>query len=283
MNFDEDHAIKYGVDEAIMINNFRYWIRHNKANGKHFHDGRYWTYNSVEAFKRLFLFWTPKQLRRIIESLVDKKVIMRGNYNKLNMDRTGWYAFINEDAFLGICDLPNQENAIPEKGTPIPDIKLTDIPKDSIKDETSSSEIFSEEQLKAITKQPKQTKPKKQKEARESSEVFKSCKTHWLEVVHPKWAFTSATGENLYGFISKLKKRLTDERSNTTDTDISDLFKVVCGALPEWYKTKDIPILNSKFNELLEEIKNEVNGTIKKNTNGRDIGQQYRTVRRQGN
>ena len=41
--FDTILAAKYGVNEAIMLNNFIYWIAKNEANGKHFHDGRYWT------------------------------------------------------------------------------------------------------------------------------------------------------------------------------------------------------------------------------------------------
>lgn len=119
-SFDKQHAIDYGVDEAIVIHNFIHWIAKNQANKKHFHEGKYWTYNSVDAFKQLFEFWTAKQLRRIIESLVNQNVIMRGNFNKMNMDRTGWYAFVNQDAFLGIQHLPIQENGIAQKVKPLP-------------------------------------------------------------------------------------------------------------------------------------------------------------------
>ena len=41
-----------------MIFNLAYWIRHNEANGLHYHDGRTWTFNSVEAFTKLFPFWS---------------------------------------------------------------------------------------------------------------------------------------------------------------------------------------------------------------------------------
>ena len=96
--FDANIAALYGVDESIMIYNLSFWIRKNEANGKHFHDGRFWTYNSIEAFTKLFPFWTARQIRRILKSLEDKGVIVTGNYNTSAYDRTTWYAF--GDSFL---------------------------------------------------------------------------------------------------------------------------------------------------------------------------------------
>ena len=96
--FDTDIAALYGVDESIMIANLQFWIRKNEANGKHFHDGRFWTYNSIDAFTKLFPFWTARQIRRILKSLEEKGVIVTGNYNTSAYDRTTWYAF--SDSFL---------------------------------------------------------------------------------------------------------------------------------------------------------------------------------------
>ena len=109
--FDSKIAELYGVDEAIMINNFSYWINHNKANDKHFYDGRYWTYNSIDAFTKLFPFWTARQIRRVLNSLKEKDVLVTGNYNSSKYDRTIWYAF--SDSFLAVIDSDRkpQENA----------------------------------------------------------------------------------------------------------------------------------------------------------------------------
>lgn len=96
--FDANIAAQFGVDESIMIFNLSFWIRKNEANGKHFHDGRFWTYNSIEAFTKLFPFWTARQIRRILNSLEEKGVIVTGNYNTSAYDRTTWYAF--GDSFL---------------------------------------------------------------------------------------------------------------------------------------------------------------------------------------
>lgn len=94
--FDAAIAQLYGVDCAVMIWNLSYWIEHNAANGKHFYDGRHWTYNSVEAFTEIFPFWTRAQVRRILNNLQERGVIMVGNYNENKYDRTAWYAFTDE-------------------------------------------------------------------------------------------------------------------------------------------------------------------------------------------
>lgn len=139
--FNASTAKKFGVFEAILLYNLIFWIAKNEANGKHFHDGRYWTYNSVAAFEKLFPFWTRKQIRGVLDSLERQGVIMKGNYNEQKYDRTCWYAFTDE--FLetmfpdgqihlpqtgkSIClngqiEMPERANRSAQKGEPIPDI-----------------------------------------------------------------------------------------------------------------------------------------------------------------
>lgn len=100
--FDTEIAAEYGVNEAIMIQNFIFWISKNAANDKHFHDGRYWTYNSVEAFAKLFPFWNAAQVRNVLKNLINKGVLIKGNYNSSQRDRTSWYAFTD-----AICEKLN--------------------------------------------------------------------------------------------------------------------------------------------------------------------------------
>jgi hypothetical protein len=84
-SFNVEFANRYGIDEAIMIKSFQFWIRLNKANGNNFNDGKYWTYNTNKSLTLYFSFWSEKQVRRIIESLVDKGILLKGNYNKIGM------------------------------------------------------------------------------------------------------------------------------------------------------------------------------------------------------
>jgi acyl-CoA thioesterase FadM len=67
-HFNIEDAKKYGIVEAVILHNIRFWIMKNKANNTHLHDGEYWTYNSVSAFTELFPYLTKDQIRRALES-----------------------------------------------------------------------------------------------------------------------------------------------------------------------------------------------------------------------
>ena len=127
-HFSIEYAEKYSVDEAIMIQNFVFWIMKNKANHTHQHEDRTWTYNTKKAFVALFPFWTYEQVKRILKSLIAQGILITGNFNKTPMDRTAWYAFKDEEAFIPIVVNPTMEsgksnNPLGQTAPPIPDIK----------------------------------------------------------------------------------------------------------------------------------------------------------------
>ncbi|WP_298625700.1 hypothetical protein [uncultured Senegalimassilia sp.] len=123
--FEPQIAKEYGVNAAIIFQNLAYWIEHNRANETSFHDGRYWTYNSVRAFAELFPYLTDKQIRGALKKLEDGGMILSGNYNKSAYDRTRWYALAEKG--LSICtkgqmNFAYRENENAPEGEPIPDI-----------------------------------------------------------------------------------------------------------------------------------------------------------------
>ena len=95
-SFNGEIARRYGVDEAVFIHNLYWWIVKNEANGRHYHDGRSWTYNSMAAFAKLFPFWSEKQVRRIVDRLRSAGALLVGNFNQSAMDRTQWYSLSDE-------------------------------------------------------------------------------------------------------------------------------------------------------------------------------------------
>ena len=118
-SFDTELAQKLGVNEAIMLQNIIFWLVKNKANGTNHYDGRYWTYNSHKAFRELFPFWSESQIKRILQNLFDKNVIVKGNYNSNPYDKTNWYTLSDEYSYLiGVNNLidetksSNRENEI---------------------------------------------------------------------------------------------------------------------------------------------------------------------------
>lgn len=92
INFKTVVAMNVGVKGAIILQNLSYWIEKNRANEKHFHDGEYWTYNSIKAFIDIFPFWSKRIVERELNKLEEDGYILTGNYNKSPYDRTKWYA-----------------------------------------------------------------------------------------------------------------------------------------------------------------------------------------------
>lgn len=87
-----DLAIRYGADTAIFLHNLVFWVEKNRANGKHFHDGRYWTYNTMEAFAELYPLWSRDQIKRLIAKCRENGLLLVGEYNRDKRDRTKWYS-----------------------------------------------------------------------------------------------------------------------------------------------------------------------------------------------
>lgn len=96
-SFNIDYAKKYGVDEAIILEHIIWWSVKNKANNFHFHMGRYWTYNGMEAWHRQYPFWSAKQIRRILSSLVKQGVVLCDKLNYGTHNQMLWYAVVDQN------------------------------------------------------------------------------------------------------------------------------------------------------------------------------------------
>lgn len=168
-SFDLQHAYEYGIDCAIMLKHFIHWIGVNKRKKINEHEGRTWTYQTLEDIAAHFPYWTQSQVFDIIEKLRLGKnrkskseklefspVLMKGNFNQHAYDRTIWYALINEKDFtiLGNSKMENGEsqNGDREIPTPIPDTK-TDTKPDT-KTNLISPPSFPEESISSKSSLP---------------------------------------------------------------------------------------------------------------------------------
>lgn len=91
-------AVTLGLHEAIVLQQIHYWVQHNTKLGKHYHDGRCWTYNTYEQWQEQFPWWSRRTIQRIISDLRGAGLVLCGNYNRHKYDRTLWYT-IDYDAF----------------------------------------------------------------------------------------------------------------------------------------------------------------------------------------
>jgi hypothetical protein len=97
--FAVEHAELYGVECAILIAHFQFWIEQNQAMKRNFHDGKTWMYQTQSEIAAVYPYWTEDIVFKLIKKLVDFGVLIKGNYNKSHIDRTIWYAFKNEKMF----------------------------------------------------------------------------------------------------------------------------------------------------------------------------------------
>lgn len=126
--FNIEHAMRYGMAEAVLLDHFNFWLTKNRANDHNHYDGLWWTYNTVKAYSELFPYLTPSKIKSALAHLEEEGIIVSGNYNKVKFDRTKWYALtekgwalfgktISEDEQL---HLPETANGSDENSQPIP-------------------------------------------------------------------------------------------------------------------------------------------------------------------
>ena len=90
-SFNTEFAKLYGINCALIAKTIYFWCKTNEQNNINFHDGRYWTYNSLVEWKKNYDYLTLNQIRFAINNLVKEGIILKGNYNKKKYDRTMWY------------------------------------------------------------------------------------------------------------------------------------------------------------------------------------------------
>lgn len=97
--FDVDEAILFGERASIILNHIRSWIFKNKSSNRNFHDGHFWTYNTIAGFKEYYPYLSDKQISTVLNKLEKDGILKTGNYNKMTFDRTKWYC-INEPLII---------------------------------------------------------------------------------------------------------------------------------------------------------------------------------------
>ena len=98
--FNTDLAEKYGIEKALIIDYFAYWVVENMRNERNFHEGRYWVFNSASALSEKFHYISRRTMNQKLQELETDGILISGNFNKNKFDRTKWYSFRDEYAWL---------------------------------------------------------------------------------------------------------------------------------------------------------------------------------------
>ncbi len=89
--FDVTIAERYSLEEAVFLHRIYHWVKHNEANEQNCYEGKYWTHDSVSALAKIFPFWTPRQIQRIVNKCKEDGLLLTRHLSDDPRDRTLWY------------------------------------------------------------------------------------------------------------------------------------------------------------------------------------------------
>lgn len=117
-----------------------------------------------------------------------------------------------------------------------------------------------------VPSNPKPPRAPKKSTAKPETQLLRNMNEHWLKKVHPGWTYTAVHGQKMKSLITKTKSLLKTLEREPTDELVLRTFQSMCLQLPEYYKDKDLKILDSDFNQIITEIAKSKNGQPTKST-----------------
>lgn len=103
-------AEKYGIDQAILLNNFYLWTSSapDNPNERTYFNGRYWINVSLKEMKYIFRHMSMSGLKRNLDKLIEQDLLLKDNFNLDPLQKTLWYALT--DKAITICQ--NEQNVL---------------------------------------------------------------------------------------------------------------------------------------------------------------------------
>lgn len=94
-SFNVEIAKQYGIEKAVILENFYFWIKKNQANKKNMHDGKAYTFNTASAFAELFPYIKERQIAKLLREMESEDdLLLSGQFN--NYDRTKSYTLTDK-------------------------------------------------------------------------------------------------------------------------------------------------------------------------------------------
>ena len=150
-------AEEIGLNESIVLLQIEFWI----SISDHVIDGRRWTYQSIRDMKeKAFPFWSKDTINRAITSLINKGLLIEGNFNEKKYDKTRWFALgdgiknLRSIQFVEGYETRSTQNETrsTQNETPIPEITTENTPYitteniyTTIASENENEDLFGEE------------------------------------------------------------------------------------------------------------------------------------------
>jgi predicted transcriptional regulator len=102
-------AVKYGLNDAIVIQQIHYWSQKNKLS----EDGFTWVYNTIPEWQKQFPFWSEKTIFNILKRLKEAGVLFAEKKDKNPLNHTLYYRLDYEKFENAISqDLPDRTSKV---------------------------------------------------------------------------------------------------------------------------------------------------------------------------
>lgn len=173
---------------------------------------------------------------------------------------------------------PDHPRSLPDRpvSPPIAKIAVTDTV--TVKDTVTVSG-----NVKDTVKDTVKVIKKKRKKEGETSSLFNLFKSEFIktyqEITGNEYYYDGKSAGNLKPLIAKIKHSIeskkekgSGQKENATDDEVIGSLNYILLNLPDWYKENlSIAILNSKYNELINQLRNGKNSSIRKDNAKRSI------------
>ena len=117
--FDEDHASRFGLKEAIILHKIIFYVLLNKKDGRNLRRGKYWTYNGRRAWCEVFPCFSHMQIWRSFKRLEGLGALVSDSFNKKGYDKTRWYT-LSDSMMSEVATNKYWSKAVYKNETPIP-------------------------------------------------------------------------------------------------------------------------------------------------------------------
>jgi len=95
-HFDEDIALEFGIDAALVFDKIVEWIRYSKSTNEHHYTDHWWCKQDAKGIAMHLPFYSETQVRNIVKKLMMHGLIERGKFSKNKWDHTNWFRLIDE-------------------------------------------------------------------------------------------------------------------------------------------------------------------------------------------
>lgn len=110
-SFSVEVAKEYGVNVATMLNHFSFWYLKNKSDNVNYLKGDHWVRMKASQMQQYYPYFTERQLRHLIDKMIDQKLLKQDEFNTKKNDRTKWYCLTKKSkTILAISTDKNVSN-----------------------------------------------------------------------------------------------------------------------------------------------------------------------------